>query len=117
MKKLERKAALLARRKRRVRKEISGTPDRPRLTVYRSLQHIYAQIIDDTSGKTLASASSLALKTRGSNAEGAKKVGAALAEQAKGKSIEQVCFDRNGRLYHGCLKAFADAVREGGIQF
>ena len=117
MNKVKRKSALLARRKRRVRKDISGTPDRPRLTVYRSLQHIYAQIIDDTSGHTLASASSVALKTSGSNKEGAKKVGLALAEQAKSKSIETVCFDRNGRLYHGCLKAFADAVREGGIQF
>jgi large subunit ribosomal protein L18 len=117
MSNVERKTALLARRKRRVRKDISGTPERPRLTVYRSLQHIYAQIIDDISGTTLASASSLALKIPGSNMESAKKVGLALAEQAKGKSIEKVCFDRNGRLYHGCLKAFADAVREGGIQF
>lgn len=109
--------AKLARRRKRVRKKIAGTPDCPRLTVYRSLKHIYAQIVDDVSGRTLASASSLALKISGCNAAGAKAVGQALAEKAKAAAVERVRFDRNGRLYHGRIKALAEAARAGGLQF
>ena len=106
----------LQRRKRRIRNKIVGTSDRPRLSVYRSEKHIYAQVIDDSTGCTLASASSVALKIGGSNMAAAKEVGKALAESAKAAAIEQVRFDRNGRLYHGRLKAFADAVREAGLR-
>lgn len=108
---------LLARRKQSIRKKISGDTERPRLTVRRSLKHIYAQIIDDSTGKTVASASSVALKIPGTGVEAAKKVGAELAQRAKSKSVEQVRFDRAGRLFHGRVKALADAVREGGVKF
>jgi len=111
------KAALLERRKLRVRKKISGTTERPRMTVFRSLTHIYVQVIDDTAGRTLASASSVALKIPGGNIEAAKAVGRALAERAQEKGIVTVCFDRNGRLYHGRVKALAEAAREAGLQF
>ncbi len=107
----------LARRRLRVRKSISGTTERPRLTVRSTLKHIYAQVIDDTTGKTLASASSVSLKITGGNVDAAKTVGKALAESAKSASVKQVCFDRNGRLYHGRVKALADAAREGGLEF
>jgi large subunit ribosomal protein L18 len=107
----------LERRKLHIRRTLSGTPERPRLSVRRSLKHIYAQLIDDVSGRTLASASSTALKVNGGNSAGAKEVGKALAEKAKAASITAVCFDRNGRLYHGRVKALADAAREGGLQF
>lgn len=116
MAKADRKARLLARRKLRVRKNISGTGECPRLTVRRSLKHIYAQLIDDSTGKTLASASSVGLKIYGGNVDAAKAVGKALAESAKSKSIASARFDRNGRLYHGRVKALADAAREGGLQ-
>jgi len=106
----------LQRRKLRIRRKISGTPDAPRLTVFRSEKHIYAQVIDDTTGRTLASASSVALKIPGSNMKAAKEVGKALAENAKAAAIEHVRLDRNGRLYHGRLKAFADAAREAGLR-
>ena len=108
---------LLERRKKRVRKSISGTAERPRITVFRSLKHIYAQAIDDQTGATIVSASSLALKTPGGAIEGAKAVGKDLAEKAREKGIERVCFDRNGRLFHGRIKALADAAREAGLQF
>ena len=111
------KRKLLARRRRRVRKTLVGTAEQPRLSVYRSLKHIYAQVIDDASGRTLAAASSLALKIPGGNIEGAKVVGKALAERAKAAAVEQVRFDRGGRLYHGRVKALADAAREGGLRF
>lgn len=117
MAKNERKANLLARRKRRIRKHVSGTAERPRLTVYRSLNHIYAQVVDDEQGRTLASASSLKLGVTGGNLEGAKAVGKAIAESAKAASVEKVCFDRNGRMYHGRVKALAEAAREAGLQF
>jgi large subunit ribosomal protein L18 len=107
---------LLERRRRRIRAKVSGTAEVPRLSVRRSLKHIYAQVIDDASGRTLASASSVALKIGGGNIEGAKQVGKALADSAKAQNIERVCFDRNGRLFHGRLKALADAAREGGLQ-
>ncbi len=111
------KTRMLARRRLRVRKKITGDAGRPRLSVYRSLRHIYAQIIDDSSGQTLAATSSLALKISGSNMAAARSVGQALAEQAKAKSIGRVRFDRAGRLFHGRVKALADAAREGGLEF
>lgn len=117
MAKLNKNKALLARRKRRVRKKVVGTPERPRLRVSRSLKHIYAQIIDDASGTTLVAASSVALKIGGGGIAAAKAVGAALGEKAKEKSIERVAFDRGGHLYHGRVKALAEAAREAGLQF
>ncbi|MCG3113521.1 MAG: 50S ribosomal protein L18 [Candidatus Manganitrophus sp. SB1] len=120
------KEKVLARTRRheRVRNKIMGTPERPRLSVYRSLDNIYAQIIDDLSGKTLAAASSLTKaakgkkgKASGGNIEGAKMVGAKLAALAKEKNISKVVFDRGGYIYHGRVKALADAAREGGLVF
>lgn len=109
------------RRKYAVRASLFGTTERPRLSVYRSDKHIYAQVIDDHSGRTLAAASSSAevrgeLKN-GGNIEAAKKVGKAIAERAKSAGISKVAFDRNGRKYHGRIKALAEAAREGGLQF
>ena len=105
----------------RVRNRITGTPERPRLTVYRSLSNIYAQIIDDSKGVTLVSASTLenGLKgqEKGSNVEAAKTVGKTLAEKAVEKGIKQVVFDRGGHIYHGRIKALADAAREAGLEF
>ena len=103
----------------RVRKKISGTPDMPRLSVYRSLNHIYAQIIDDVNGVTLVSANTLEKEFEGitGNCEGAKKVGLALAERAKAKGIEEVVFDRGGYIYHGRVAALAEGAREGGLKF
>jgi len=102
----------------RLRKKVDGTSGRPRLAVFRSLKHISAQIIDDTTGKTLASASSQekSLKATG-NAEGAKKVGAALAERAKGAGVTSVVFDRGGFRYHGRVASLAEGAREGGLEF
>jgi large subunit ribosomal protein L18 len=120
MERLKLKAVQRLRRKKRVRKRVFGTPERPRLSVFRSLDHIYAQLIDDTAGKTLVEVSSLskdlhdAMKT-GGNKDAAAKVGAALAERAKARGIGAVAFDRNGYKYHGRVKALADAVRKGGI--
>ncbi len=108
-----------ARRKIRVRKRVSGSAQRPRLSVFRSAKHIYAQVIDDEAGVTLASASSL-LKTMdksGKKTEVAKLVGVALAEACKSKDISQVCFDRNGFRYHGRVRAVAEGAREGGLEF
>lgn len=112
----------LERRKRRVRKRIFGTPERPRLSVYRSNKHIYAQIIDDTKGRTLAAASTLDKELRPTAqsvkpVEAAKAVGRLLAQRAKAASIEAVVFDRGGRLYHGRIKALAEGSREGGLKF
>jgi large subunit ribosomal protein L18 len=110
------------RRHERVRKNVHGTAMRPRLSVFKSLSHIYAQIIDDTTGKTLIAASSTekalydGLKHCG-NVEAAKKVGASIAERALGKDIRLVVFDRGGYQYHGCVKALADAAREKGLSF
>jgi len=109
------------RRKKHIRKVVVGTTERPRLCVFRSVNHIYAQLIDDETGRTLASASSLKMTmpegATGGNREGAKLVGQAVAEMAVGKSITQVVFDRNGYLYHGRVAALADAARQGGLQF
>ena len=103
----------------RVRGKISGTADRPRLSVFRSENHIYAQIIDDVAGKTLASASTVekGFEGSGGNSEAAKKVGAALAERALKKGLENVVFDRGGYIYHGRVKALAEGAREGGLKF
>ena len=103
----------------RVRGKISGTPERPRLCVFRSESNIYAQIIDDVNGTTLVAASSVEkdFEGRGSNIEAAKKVGAAIAERALKKGIEDVVFDRGGYIYHGRVQALAEAAREGGLKF
>ena len=105
----------------RVRKKVSGTPERPRLNVYRSLAHIYVQIVDDTKGHTLAAASSVDVTLRdekiGGNIEGAQAVGKLVAERAKAAGITKVVFDRGGYLYHGRVKALADAAREAGLEF
>lgn len=112
-----RKDYLLSRAKRRIRKKISGTPERPRLRVTRSLKHIYAQLIDDASGTTLAAASSVSLKVNGGNVDGAKAVGKAIGDKAKEKSITMARFDRGGHIYHGRIQALADAAREAGLEF
>jgi large subunit ribosomal protein L18 len=110
------------RRHQRIRKRLQGTGDKPRLTVYKSLNHIYAQLIDDAAGKTILSASTLEKDIRtaikhGGNLEAAKKVGASLAQKALSKKITAVVFDRAGYRYHGCVKALADAAREQGLKF
>jgi len=110
------------RRHRRVRKNIFGTAQRPRLSVFRSNKHIYAQLIDDTTGKTLTTTSSLDQEYRqqnkkGSNSQAAATIGAALAKRAMSLNIKEVVFDRNGYLYHGRIKALADAARQAGLIF
>jgi large subunit ribosomal protein L18 len=100
----------------RIRAKLSGTGERPRLNVYRSLSHIYAQVIDDQTGQTLVSASTIKMKT-GGNLAAAKEIGKAVAEQAVAKGIKKVVFDRGGYLYHGRVKALADAAREAGLEF
>jgi large subunit ribosomal protein L18 len=113
----------LDRRKRSIRKQLFGSTERPRLSVFRSDKHIYAQVIDDFSGKTLVSAASTVAEIRGAelknggNVAAAKKVGLAIAERAKAAGITMVAFDRGGRRYHGRIKALADAAREGGLKF
>ena len=110
-----------AKRKIRIRKKISGTGERPRLVVYRSNLHVYAQIVDDEAGNTLAATSTLTLSKGGAalrpNLEGATRVGQEIAKLAKEKNIASVVFDRNGYLYHGRIKAVAEGAREGGLQF
>lgn len=102
----------------RVRKKISGTPERPRLNVFRSNANIHAQIIDDVNGKTLVSASSVDMKLEnGGNVEAAKLVGAEVAKRAIAKNIEEVVFDRGGYVYHGRVQALAEAAREAGLKF
>jgi large subunit ribosomal protein L18 len=109
----------------RIRKKVVGTPERPRLAVYRSLSHIYAQAIDDRAGRTVAAASSVepavkalfAGRANGGNIEGARIVGRVVAERLLAKGISQVVFDRGGFLYHGRVKALADAAREAGLKF
>ena len=119
--KLTRRASL-KRRHRRIRKKVSGTPDCPRLAVFRSNHHIYAQIIDDVAQHTLAAASTLDpdLKksvSSGATCEASAAVGKLVAERGKAKGIEQVVFDRGGNIYHGRVKALAEAAREAGLQF
>lgn len=110
------------RRHIRLRKKVYGTAAKPRLSVYKSLSNIYAQLIDDTAGKTIVAASSVekdiqAGVKHGGNVDAAKKVGASIAQKALGKNIKAVVFDRGGYQYHGCVKALADAAREKGLQF
>ncbi len=104
-------------RKNRIRSKISGTPTKPRLSVFRSNAHISVQLIDDTNSKTLASASDLKLKEKSTKTEKAKKVWVEMAEKIKGLKIESVVFDRGWFAYHGRVKALAEALREGGIKF
>ena len=116
------KIARRLRRKRGIRKTVRGTAERPRLTVFRSLNHIYAQVVDDDRGVTLCEASTRSKDLRdtvkyGGNREAAKLVGEALAQRAKAKNIEAVRFDRNGFRFHGRVKMLADAAREGGLKF
>jgi large subunit ribosomal protein L18 len=102
----------------RIREKLSGTTQRPRLNVYRSLNHIYAQVIDDSKGETLVSASTLAAKIpTGGNVAAAKEIGKQVAELAIAKGVKKVVFDRGGYLYHGRIKALADAAREAGLEF
>ena len=118
----EDQAAARQRRKARIRGNVHGTTERPRLSVYRTTNHIYAQIINDETGVTLAAASTLSaeLKSRdghGGNADAARAVGGLVAAKAKAANINQVVFDRNGFLYHGRIKALADGAREAGLDF
>lgn len=106
--------------KKRIRSRVTGTTGRPRLTVFRSNTQIYAQLVDDSTGKTIAGASSLgknAVKSKGNKTEVAKNIGAAIAKKAIEKGISEVVFDRNGFLYHGRVKAVADGAREAGLKF
>ena len=119
---MKKKASGRVRRRRRVRKKVTGTPARPRLSVFRSLNHVYAQIIDDYAGRTLCSASSLSKDIRakvgsGGAIEGARVVGEFLGAKAVEAGIRQVAFDRNGYKYHGRVKALADAARKAGLKF
>lgn len=116
------KGKRLQRRKWSIRSRIFGSPERPRLSVFRSDKHIYAQLIDDYAGKTLAAVSSTVSEVRGDlknggNLAAAKRVGKAIAERAKQIGVSKVAFDRGGRQYHGRVKALADAAREGGLSF
>jgi large subunit ribosomal protein L18 len=111
-----------ARRKLRVRNKVSGTTERPRLTVFRSLSHIYAQVVNDVDGKTIAHASTLAKDVKPqaekvAKKEAAKLVGKAIAAQLKAKGVTKVVFDRNGYMYHGRVKAVAEAARKAGLEF
>lgn len=115
-------SAARTRRHARVRRKVTGTTERPRLNIFRSLEHIYAQVIDDTQGRTLAAASSLDPVVRDELAgakkvDAAKRVGALVAERAKDAGVTAVVFDRGGYQYHGRVKALADAAREGGLKF
>ena len=119
---IQTKRAGIQRRHNRLRRRVDGTAERPRLAVYRSLKHIYAQIIDDVSGRTLASVSTQSEPVKGDlkstgNCTAAAKVGEILAARAKEAGISAVCFDRGGRKYHGRIKALAEAARKGGLQF
>ncbi len=104
----------------RIRSRVQGTPERPRLAVFRSLKHIYAQVIDDAHGRTLAAAGTAEKNSAvasGGNVAGAKEIGKLIAERAKAKGITKVVFDRGGFMYHGRIKALADAAREAGLEF
>jgi large subunit ribosomal protein L18 len=115
---LQKKNEERVRRHKRVRNVVNGTPDCPRLNVFRSNANIFAQVIDDTTGKTLCAASSVELKLEnGGNIEAAKKVGEAIAKKCLAAKIESVRFDRGGYVYHGRVQALADAAREAGLKF
>jgi len=119
----ESKGVIRKRVHKRIRRKVAGSTERPRLAVFRSVKHIYAQVIDDTVGHTLAAASSNEKSDKkgsipsGGNVAGAKAVGKLLAERAKDKGVKLVVFDRGGYLYHGRVKALAEAAREGGLEF
>jgi large subunit ribosomal protein L18 len=120
--KVKTKEDIRARLHARIRKRLAGSPERPRLAVFRSQSHIYAQVIDDEAGRTLCTASSLdkdlkADSKRGANVAAAKAVGSLIARRAQEKGVTAVVFDRGGFLYHGRIKALADAAREGGLKF
>jgi len=106
-----------SKRHRRVRVHVAGTKERPRLAVFRSLNHLYAQLIDDGLGKTVAAASTVDMKTKGNGVNQAAEVGKAIAAKAKAAGVSSVVFDRGGFLYHGRIKALADAAREAGLEF
>lgn len=114
---MDKKKSTRIRRKKHIRKIVRGTAERPRLTVFRSAKHIYAQVIDDDAGTTLAAASTLKVDGHGGNKDAAKSVGAEVAKKALAANIEQVVFDRNGYLYHGRVAALADGAREAGLKF
>ena len=115
----EEKKEIRSRVHKRIRRKLAGTPERPRLAVFRSVAHIYAQVIDDTKGATLVSASSVDKggRTNGGNVAAAKAIGKLVAERAKEKGVTSVVFDRGGYQYHGRIKALADAAREAGLEF
>lgn len=115
--KLLKKLSLLKKRRWRIRKKINGTSERPRLTVHFSNKNIYAQCIDDVSGHTLVQVSSIGSVDVKANKDGAVQLGKSIAEKAVAAGIDTVVFDRSGRLYHGCVKSFAEAAREGGLKF
>lgn len=115
--KKESRNSMRIKRHNRIRKNLSGTKELPRLNVFRSNTNMYAQIIDDGSGRTLVSTSSLELKLDKNNIETAKKVGESIAKKAKDAKITEVVFDRSGYLYHGRIKALAEAAREAGLKF
>jgi large subunit ribosomal protein L18 len=114
--KLAKKNILLQKRRWRIRKKIKGTAERPRLAVHFSNKNIYAQCIDDVKGHTVAYVSSIGGDQKANN-DGAAALGKAIADKAKAAGVESVVFDRSGRRYHGCVKSFAEAAREGGLQF
>jgi large subunit ribosomal protein L18 len=121
--KLSNRAEARLRRKKRVRSRLKGTSDKPRLSVFKSARHIYAQIIDDSTARTLVEASSLSkdikpqLQSKGGNKDGATLIGGFIAQRALEKGIKRVIFDRNGFLYHGRIKALAEAARQRGLEF
>ena len=121
MARTDKKVVARQKRVKRIRKKITGTADRPRLRVFKSSRHIYAQIIDDTTGNTLAASSTLQSEIAGADLKGktaeANKVGLFIAEKAKAKGIESVVFDRGGFIYHGRIKALSEGAREGGLVF
>lgn len=117
MRKIELKSEKRKERKMRIRAKISGTAERPRLSVFRSNMHIYGQLVDDVSGKTLVACSDISLKEKGKNIEVSGKVGEEMAKKAIAKKIKKVVFDRGGFRYHGRVKAFAEGARKGGLEF
>jgi large subunit ribosomal protein L18 len=118
IRKIEKKE-IRSRIHKRIRRKLQGTSERPRLAIFRSVAHIYAQVIDDTAGTTLVSASSVdkGAKTKGGNVAAAKSIGKLVAERAQEKGIKKVVFDRGGYIYHGRVKALADAARAAGLEF
>ena len=118
MKRVQEKLKRKARRKTRIRGKVSGTADRPRLSVHKSNKHLYVQVVDDVQGETLLTVSTLSGETEGlkPNVEDAAKVGKALGAALKEKKISQAVFDRNGNLYHGVIRSLADGTREAGIE-